>query len=236
MNNDWKLAIAAAAVVVVAIVGINLLPGHGGIVAGPGPSPTPTPIADPDPSTRRQVGVEPELHRQFRSRDDLCHRRPMLRCSGADEPSRSPAPAGMPRSNRGGSARTSIGGSDIFRPLRDPAPRREHLHGRLPLARDRSSIRPSDRRSMTSRPRSSRRRVRCLPADPVTVGGHPGKKVELSIPEGLDVSTCDSDGDFSDLRAVVHRRASQRRRQPVDARRTGSTTRSTSSTSTARAR
>jgi hypothetical protein len=30
----------------------------------------------------------------------------------------------------------------------------------------------------------------------VTVGGHSGKKVELSIPEGLDVSTCDSDGDF----------------------------------------
>jgi hypothetical protein len=31
----------------------------------------------------------------------------------------------------------------------------------------------------------------------VTVGGHPGKKVELSIPKGLDVSTCDSDGDFA---------------------------------------
>jgi hypothetical protein len=31
----------------------------------------------------------------------------------------------------------------------------------------------------------------------VTVGGHPGKKVELSIPEGLDVTTCDSDGEFA---------------------------------------
>jgi hypothetical protein len=29
----------------------------------------------------------------------------------------------------------------------------------------------------------------------VTVGGHPGKKVELSIPADLDVTTCDSDGD-----------------------------------------
>jgi len=28
----------------------------------------------------------------------------------------------------------------------------------------------------------------------VTVGGHPGKKVQLMIPSGLDVSTCDSDG------------------------------------------
>jgi hypothetical protein len=31
----------------------------------------------------------------------------------------------------------------------------------------------------------------------VTVGGHPGKRVELSIPKGLDVTTCDSDGDFA---------------------------------------
>jgi hypothetical protein len=30
----------------------------------------------------------------------------------------------------------------------------------------------------------------------VTVGGHPGKKVELAIPENLDVTTCDSDGDY----------------------------------------
>jgi len=31
----------------------------------------------------------------------------------------------------------------------------------------------------------------------VTVAGHPGKKVELSIPQGLDVTTCDSDGTFT---------------------------------------
>jgi hypothetical protein len=31
----------------------------------------------------------------------------------------------------------------------------------------------------------------------VTVGGHPGKKVELSIPQDVDVTTCDSDGDFA---------------------------------------
>ena len=35
------------------------------------------------------------------------------------------------------------------------------------------------------------------PPTDVVVGGFPGKKVELSIPEGLDVATtCDSDGDF----------------------------------------
>jgi hypothetical protein len=30
----------------------------------------------------------------------------------------------------------------------------------------------------------------------VTVGGHAGKKVELSIPQDVDVTTCDSDGRF----------------------------------------
>lgn len=53
MNNVWKLAIAGAAVVVVAIVGINLLPGRGGVgVPAPSPtaSPTPTPIPSPLPS------------------------------------------------------------------------------------------------------------------------------------------------------------------------------------------
>jgi hypothetical protein len=35
------------------------------------------------------------------------------------------------------------------------------------------------------------------PPTPVTVGGHPGMKVELSIPKGIDVDKCDSDGDFA---------------------------------------
>jgi hypothetical protein len=34
------------------------------------------------------------------------------------------------------------------------------------------------------------------PPTAVTVGGYSGKKVELSIPEDLDVTTCDSDGDY----------------------------------------
>ena len=29
----------------------------------------------------------------------------------------------------------------------------------------------------------------------MTVGGHPGKKVELQVPADLDINTCDSDGD-----------------------------------------
>jgi hypothetical protein len=50
MNSALKLAIAAVAVVVVALVGINLLPSSGGVV-GSGPGPTTTPPQTAAPST-----------------------------------------------------------------------------------------------------------------------------------------------------------------------------------------
>jgi len=55
MNNFGKFAIAAAAVVVVAVVGFNLLPASDGVggsgpVVSPSPSPSPTPSPTPQPS------------------------------------------------------------------------------------------------------------------------------------------------------------------------------------------
>jgi hypothetical protein len=55
MNNIAKLAIAAAAVVVVAIVGFNLLPKSGG-AGGPGPTASPT---TPGPATSSPVTPSP---------------------------------------------------------------------------------------------------------------------------------------------------------------------------------
>lgn len=52
MNIGLKFVIAAVAVVVVAIVGINLLPRNGGI-GGSGPSPTATPTQSPAPTPSR---------------------------------------------------------------------------------------------------------------------------------------------------------------------------------------
>jgi hypothetical protein len=49
MDSPFKLAIAAAAVVVVAIVGINMLP-ENAAVGGPGATPTSTPTPPPSPS------------------------------------------------------------------------------------------------------------------------------------------------------------------------------------------
>ena len=61
MNVYAKFAIAAAAVVVIAIVGINLLPGNAS-VGGPGPTPTPSPIAvadcaSPSPTVSPSAGI-----------------------------------------------------------------------------------------------------------------------------------------------------------------------------------
>ena len=49
MNNALKFAIVAAAVVVIAVVGFNLVPRRGGIGGPPGPSQTPRP--SPSPAT-----------------------------------------------------------------------------------------------------------------------------------------------------------------------------------------
>ena len=72
MNAFAKLAIAAAAVVVVAIVGYNLLPGRstgvGGLPASPSPSISASPSASASPSTSplpsdsRQGGQPPARH------------------------------------------------------------------------------------------------------------------------------------------------------------------------------
>ena len=64
MNALAKFAIAAAAVVVIAIVGINLLPGSGGDVgvapvATPTSSPTPSPSAPPSPSSTPEPTFPP---------------------------------------------------------------------------------------------------------------------------------------------------------------------------------
>ena len=49
MNNALKVAIVAAAVVVIAVVGFNLVPRQAGI-GGPGPSPTASPTATQTPT------------------------------------------------------------------------------------------------------------------------------------------------------------------------------------------
>jgi hypothetical protein len=59
MNTFAKLAIAAAAVVVVAIIGINLLPARGGVGGGPALSPSPTLLPTPTPTPKPSPSASP---------------------------------------------------------------------------------------------------------------------------------------------------------------------------------
>ena len=71
MNQALKLAIVAAAVMVVALVGINLMPGSG-VVGGPAPSlsPSPSPTPTPPPTAASSdigpIMLENRLHCPWR--------------------------------------------------------------------------------------------------------------------------------------------------------------------------
>jgi hypothetical protein len=62
MNTYAKLAIGVAAVAVVAVVGISLLPGRdGGVGGGTAVSPSPSPIPSPSPSPRPSPSPTPQI-------------------------------------------------------------------------------------------------------------------------------------------------------------------------------
>ena len=235
MNNALKLAIAAAAVVVVALVGINLLPNRGGVVTGPGPSPTPTltqspsPTSTPSPSSASNVNhIGDFVPGRTYVMNDPC-------CMG---------PAGISLTVPGPGwftidsvilGKNVIGDPNLYDIYLSP-----HIVGNLytggckwrgtqldppvgPTVDDLATA-----LAMQAGPGAS-------PPTPVTVGGHSGMKVELSIPKGIDVNTCDSDGDF----AIFGRWYTGGQLNSTPARGptgTSSTTRSISSTSTVRAR
>jgi hypothetical protein len=185
MNLFAKFAAAAAALVVVAVVGILFFPRAGG-VAGPGPSPTvptspsPSPVAVP-------LGDLPAGTTYFW--EDPC-------CVGAGRIIFTmPAtgwftfdPIFLGKGTRNPDhfdlyvsphlvGNVYTGGCHWLGTALDPpvGPTVDDLANAL-LAQ--------------AGPGAS-------PPIAVTVDGHPGKKVELSIPQDLDVSTCDSDGDFA---------------------------------------
>ena len=99
MNNTVKLAIAAVAVVVVAVVGITLLPRSGG-VGGSGPGPTsrpgqtaaPSPIASPSasgaltgfPEAPLQAGTHTFAPFAPPDGEGVCHAPPQPGCTESD--------------------------------------------------------------------------------------------------------------------------------------------------------
>ena len=196
MNGAVKLAIAAVTVVLVAVVGINLLPRQGGI-GGPGPSPSavpsPTPSSSPSPtaSTVNFTG-------SFAPGTTYT----------IDEPDRGermtfavPAAGWSTVGGIGGDpvvvGKDVAGGGDVFDLYFSP-----HLVDDVYTGGCRWRGTALDPRvGPTVDDLATALYAQAGPGAPpptdVDIGGYPGKKVELSIPADLDVSTCDSDGDFA---------------------------------------
>jgi hypothetical protein len=196
MNIPTRIAVGAAAVLVLAIVGSLAFSRFGGVtVTAPGPSPLPTRTLTPSPTLAPSASSVSNLNFTGRyargttySLDDRC-------CI---------APAGMTFTIPAAGwyapfeawriGKDVPGGSDVFDLYVTPmfvdnvytggchwtgtalvppvGPTVDDLATALAAQAGPGAVAPTS----------------------VTVGGHPGKKVGLMLPSGLDVSRCDSDG------------------------------------------
>jgi hypothetical protein len=188
MNGFARFAVAAAAVVAVAIVGINLYPRPGGI-AGPGPSPTPSPTQIPSPSQSTVNFTGSFAPGTIYTIDDPC-------CVGASRMTFTVPAAGWAAFDPVFVGKNVAGGGDVFDLYISP-----HLVGNLYTGgchwlgtKLDPPVGPTVDDLATALNAQAGRGA--SPPTAVTVGGHPGKKVELSIPQDIDVTTCDSNGVF----------------------------------------
>jgi hypothetical protein len=185
MNGAFKLAIAAVAVAVVAVIGVNLLPRQGGI-GGPSPSTTAVPSSTPSPIVNFAGSFAPGTAYAIDAPDRV----------GTSRMTFTMPAAGWRADDFVFVGKNVPGGGDGFDLYVSP-----HLvdnvytggcHWRGTALVPRVGPTVDDLATALS----AQAGPGASPPTAVTVGGHLGKKVELSIPEGLDVTTCDSDGDF----------------------------------------
>jgi hypothetical protein len=185
MNNALKLTLAAAAIVVVAVVGINLLPRQGGI-GGPGPSATVSPSPSPSPVAVPLGNLAAGTtyfwdDPTFVGAGRISFTMPATGWFTFDphflgKGTRNPDHFDLYISPHLVS-NVYTGGCHWRGTARVPpvGPTVDDLATALSAQAGPGATHPTA----------------------VTVGGHPGMKVDLAIPQDLDVSTCDSDGDFS---------------------------------------
>ena len=183
MNAYMKLAIAAAAVVVVALAGIYFLP-RGGNVAGPVPTASPSPT--PSPVLNFVGSYAPGTTYAI---DDPC-------CVGTSRVIFTMPATGWSAGDFVLIGKNLPGGSDVLDVafgvglIDNTYTGGCHWHDTALVPR----VGPTVDDLATAL--SAQAGPGASPPTTVTVGGHAGKKVELSIPVDLDVTTCDSDGDF----------------------------------------
>jgi hypothetical protein len=189
MNSFARFAVAAAAVVAVAIVGIYLYPRPGGI-AGPGPSPTPSPTQIPSPTQSTVNAVGSFAPGTTYAIDDSC-------CVGPSRMTFTVPAAGWSAFDPMFVGKNIAGGGDVFDLYFSP-----HLVANVYTGGCHwlgTALTPRLGPSVDNLATAllAQAGPGASPPIAVTVGGHPGKKVELSIPQDVDVTKCDSDGDFT---------------------------------------
>jgi hypothetical protein len=176
MNTAPKLAFAAAAVVAVAVAGINFLPGKGG-TGGPGvgsPSPSPSPSSSPSPIALPASGsLEPGTY----SIDDPA----ITRATHFDfaVPAGWSTSDGFVTKNAGQPGEVALSTWVLT-----------HIHSDScqHTAKTMVDVGTSPAKLVTSL-MALKNRVVSQPTDTI-VGGFPAKRLELSVPPTLDVSTC----------------------------------------------
>jgi len=194
MNTFTKFAVAAAAVALIAFVGLRLLPGEGtiGSVPSPSASPASSPTQAPSPSTASIVNhVGDFVPGTTYAIDDAC-------CTGSSLMTFTIPATGWSAGDFVLVGKNLPGGSDVFDLFMLPTIVENiytdgcNWHGTAldppvgPTVDDLATA-----LFVQAGPGAS------PPAD-VTVGGHPGKKVELSVPKGLDIATCEPDSPGGD--------------------------------------
>lgn len=198
MNNFAKVAVVAAAVVVAAIVGINLLPKAGG-VAAPGPSQTPS--ATPTPSPTPAPSPTSEANLNFAGGDFVAGTTYAIEDAFAVAPARMtftmPAAGWYAPLEAWRIGKNVAGGSDLFdlyvTPLIVGNVYTGGCHWRG------TELNPPVGPTVDDLATALAALAGASPPAAVTVGGNSGKKVELSTPADLDpVTECDRDGGGSD--------------------------------------
>ena len=181
MNNFAKVFVAAAAVVAVALVGINLLPRSGSGTGGslPSPSPTVAPSASPQPTLARVPGSGSIQAGTYLVSDGKSSIGVTI-------------PAGWDAAANGRDIRKhrdqpnelmfAVFSSDIY-VYPDACASQDRPPRTGPTADDLVAALRAQQNSDVSEP-----------AD-ITIGGRPGLRLEVSVPKGLDVATC-TDGIF----------------------------------------
>jgi hypothetical protein len=198
MHIPTRIAVAAAAVVALAVVGAIAFPRQGNI-GGPGPtstqtpapSQTPSPTQAPSPSTASNVNATGSfVPGTTYVIDDGC-------CVGSGRMTFTVPATGWSAFDPVFVGKNVAGGGDVFDLYFSP-----HLVANVYMGGCHwlgTALTPPVGPTVNDLATAllAQAGPGASPPTAVTVGGHPGKKVKLSIPQGLDVTTCDSDGDFA---------------------------------------